>query len=280
MAGLDSLIGQPVADLFQQHEQSIVALRALLGNDDPVEDNLMLLRVLIQERGDVSIAEQRSKEGRKLRQKYASVLEMAHVGEHLPQEQKIRECLCFGRWTYPDTQAEHEFPPMTITRTGKSNAQALMQAVTVDELVEYFVWERSRCFADANNKTNATGSLVMMITVNDLEGASLITGREPKFFEAVKVASEIGACIFPLLSRKFVMVNAGRAMETLFKLAGLFLPQRVLDKVAVMTCEELVQACGIPPTSFPDFLGGSCPVPAGSPLTDVSNDDKDDWFKW
>merc|ERR1712151_731752 len=91
-------------------------------------------------------------------------------------------------------------------------------------------------------------------------------GREPKVFEAVKISSEVGAALFPLCTRKHVMVNSGVWIDTLYKLASHFMPQRVLDKVAFMSCEELVASCGIPAASLPEFLGGQCPVPADSPL--------------
>mmetsp|Transcript_52059 Transcript_52059/g.97708 ORF Transcript_52059/g.97708 Transcript_52059/m.97708 type:complete len:276 (+) Transcript_52059:110-937(+) len=263
---LDSLMGRSVAELLEEYAAPISALRAQLGETDTSEDDLMLMRFLIQEGGNVEVATQRAKEGRELRVKHAAVLEKARVGEHLPQEAVIRKFLCYGRWAYPNSEFEKECPPLIITRSGKSNGQALMQAVTVEELAEYFIWERRRCFDDVTRKCSEKGRLEMLITVNDLEGASLVTGREPKFFQAVKEASEAGASLFPLLSRKHVMVNSGRAIEVLFKLASSFMPQRVLNKVAFMTCDELVEACGIPRTGFPDFIGGTCSLPADSPL--------------
>lgn len=238
---LDSLMGRPVAELLNEYAESITALKALLGEMDPSEDDTILMRFIIQEGSKIEVAAARAREGRELRVKHAAVLEKARIGEHLPQEAEIRKFLCYGRWNYPNAESEYDCPPMIITRSGKSNGQALMQAVTVDELSEYFIWERQRCFDEVSRRCHETGRLVMMISVNDLEGASLITGREPKFFQAVKEASEAGACLFPLLTRKHVMVNSGRVIEALFKIASAFMPQRVLDKVAFMRCEELLQ---------------------------------------
>jgi hypothetical protein len=264
---LDTLAGQPLADLFNQYAQSISILRTLLGEEDPFEDDHILLRLLIQEHEKIDAAAAKAKEGRAFRRTYGHVLKKAKMGEHLPQEDKIRQHLCYGRWSYPDAESEKAYPPMLITRSGRSNANALMQVCSVEELVAYFIWERQRCFNDVIRASQETGKMVMMVGINDLDNASLITGREPKFFEAVKISSETGACLFPLLTRKHVMVNSGRFIEILFRMVSAFMPQRVLDKVAFMTCEELLTAAAIPPKSFPNFLGGSCAVPPNSPLS-------------
>mmetsp|Transcript_115905 Transcript_115905/g.259116 ORF Transcript_115905/g.259116 Transcript_115905/m.259116 type:complete len:123 (-) Transcript_115905:179-547(-) len=116
-------------------------------------------------------------------------------------------------------------------------------------------------------KSEGTDKLVLMLGINDLDKASLITGREPKFYEAVKMSSELGASLFPLLTRKHVMVNAGLMIDVLFKAVSIFMPQRVLDKVAFMSCSDLVSMSGIPPRNFPDFLGGTCKVAPDSPLS-------------
>merc|ERR1712151_1448202 len=100
-----------------------------------------------------------------------------------------------------------------------------MRACTVDEVVEYFLWERCRCFDDVVRRSAQSGRLVLMVSVNDLLNASLITGREPKFFEAVKISSETAAGIFPLLTRKHVMVNGGVVVDMLFRVASVFMPQ-------------------------------------------------------
>jgi hypothetical protein len=263
---LDILSGRAINELLAEYAQPITTIKSNLALDLVPADDVMVLRYLIQERDNVEDAEKRAREGHELRQKYASVLEKALKGEQLEQEARIRNHLCYGRWQYPSAESESEQPPMIITRSGKSNGQALMGAVTENELVEYFLWERQRCFDEVCKRGEATGQLVMMVGVNDLEGASLLTGREPKFFKAVKTSSEAGAAMFPLLTRKHVMVNGGRLMEILFSVASTFMPQRVLDKVAFMTCEQLVDAAGIPPADLPEFLGGKCPIPDNSPL--------------
>lgn len=265
-AGLDSLTGRSLVDLLKDNAEALASLRALIGECDPSEDEVMLLRFLLQAGGSVEVAGQRAKDGRELRKKYSGVIEKALRNECLPQEAKIRQFLCHGRWHYPHEESELQCPPIMITRSGLSNGQKLMQAVSEEELVEYFIWERRKCFEEVVQRSQEAGQLVMMISVNDLEGASLITGREPKFFQAVKVSSEAGSCLCPLLTRKHVMVNGGLVIDALFKIASVFMPQKALDKVAFMSCAELLQASGIPPDSFPDFLGGSCKLARDSPL--------------
>jgi hypothetical protein len=265
-AGLDSLSGRPLDDLLKEHAHALETLKNELGATEPCEDDIMLLRFLLQGGGDAALASQRAKEGRDLRIQYKDVIEKALRNEHLPQEPKIRPFLCHEWWRYPSTEDELRYPPMMMTRSGFSNGQKLMEVVSEQELVEYFIWERRRCFEEVVQKSQQTGQLIMMISLNDLEGASLITGREPKFFQAVKVSSEAGSCLCPLLTRKHVMVNAGLIIDALFRIASVFMPQRALDKVAFMKCTEFLEASGIPPEKFPDFLGGTCRLPRESPL--------------
>eukprot|EP00933_Yihiella_yeosuensis_P007223 TRINITY_DN112160_c0_g1_i1.p1 TRINITY_DN112160_c0_g1~~TRINITY_DN112160_c0_g1_i1.p1 ORF type:complete len:277 (-),score=65.48 TRINITY_DN112160_c0_g1_i1:63-893(-) len=266
MATLDRLAGASLDGLFAENKDAVEALRARLGTEDACETDQALLRFVIQENGSIDEAETKAKQGREHRKTYQRVLDMARKGEPLPQETKIRQHLCYGRWRYPDPESEKSLAPMLITRSGRCDGQALMQAVTVEELVEYFLWERQVCFDETTKASQDAGKLVLMIGVNDLDGASLVVGREKKFFEAVKIASETGACMFPLLTRKHVMVNAGMLIDALYRVVSVFMPQRVLDKVAFMTCEEFFLAAQIPADKFPDFLGGSCPVPPESHL--------------
>jgi len=253
-------------DLLKENAEALAALRGVIGECEPCEDEVMLLRYLLQAAGDINVAGERATSGRELRKKYSGVIEMATRDEHLPQEGRIRQFLCHGRWRYPSDESELRYPPMMITRSGLSNSQKLTEVVSEEELVEYFIWERRRCFEEVVKKSQETGQLVMMISVNDLEGASLITGREPKFFKAVKVSSEAGSCLCPLLTRKHVMVNAGVVIDALFRIASVFMPQRALDKVTFMSCAELFDLSGIASSDFPDFLGGSCRLSPDSPL--------------
>jgi len=265
-AGLDSLTGRSLDALLKENAEGLAALRGVIGACDPCEDEVMLLRYLLQAAGNVEQAGERAKSGRELRNKYSGVIEKAGRNEPLPQEAKIRQFLCHGRWRYPSAEAELQYPPMMITRSGLSNGQKLMEAVTEEELVEYLVWERCRCFKEVVQRSQDGGQLIMLISVNDLEGASLITGREPKFFQAVKVSSDVGSCLCPLLTRKHIMVNSGPVIDTLFRIVSVFMPKRALDKVAFMNCEEILQASGIPRDNFPDFIGGSCKLSQDSPL--------------
>lgn len=261
---VDSIAGRSLTELYKEHAAGLADFRTRLGPGD--EEDQVLLRLLLSEYGNVEAAEIKAKQAREDRLKYAKVLEKAKAGEHLPQESTIRQNLCFGRWEYPGST---DYPPLLITRSGLSNAKALMESVTVEQLVEYFLWERQRAYVEVCQASKAKDQLILMISVNDLDNASIITGREPLFFEAVKVSSETAAGLFPLLTRKHIMVNSGFLLDTLYYLVSSFLPQRVLDKVAFMSCSELTQTmtdAGVPSTSFPDFLGGSCSVPPNSPL--------------
>ncbi|CAE8636335.1 unnamed protein product [Polarella glacialis] len=268
---VDSIAGRSLSELFKEYAEAVADLRSRLSDAPAEETDQQLLRLVLADYGKVDVAEAKARQGRLDRKKYAPVLEKAKLGQRLPQESKVREHLCFGRWHYPGAQADAKnFPPLLVTRSGLCNAQALMASVTVEEIAEYFLWERQVAFIEVCKTSQETDKLVLMVSVNDLDGASIITGREPKFFEAVKLSSETSAGLFPLLTRKHVMVNSGFLLDTLYRVVSVIMPQRVLDKVAFMSCEEFIEAftsSGIPAASLPVFLGGSCAIPSESPLS-------------
>eukprot|EP00746_Dinoflagellata_sp_MGD_P115972 gnl/MRDRNA2_/MRDRNA2_51916_c0_seq1.p1 gnl/MRDRNA2_/MRDRNA2_51916_c0~~gnl/MRDRNA2_/MRDRNA2_51916_c0_seq1.p1 ORF type:complete len:278 (+),score=60.89 gnl/MRDRNA2_/MRDRNA2_51916_c0_seq1:58-891(+) len=264
----DAIAGHSLSELLAEYAQGIAALRSRLGSDHPEEDEQTLLRFIIADNGNVEKAVDKALQGRQDRMKYAEVLKKAKSGEHLPQEAKIRKHLCFGRWQYPCSKSavSVERPPLLITRSGHTNAKALMDSCTEDEVVEYFLWERQRAWDEVLLATKETGKLILMVSVNDLDGASLFTGRERRFFKAVGDSSKVGAGLFPLLTRKHVLVNGGKIIDILFSIVSMFMPQHVLDKVAFMNTTDFVSTFGVPSASIPDFIGGTCGVPADSPL--------------
>mmetsp|Transcript_113356 Transcript_113356/g.315573 ORF Transcript_113356/g.315573 Transcript_113356/m.315573 type:complete len:285 (+) Transcript_113356:76-930(+) len=264
----DKQAGRPIAELQQEFAEAMKELRRRLGGEMPFEDDQMLLRFLLQAYGSVDEAEAAALRGRQDRQTYAAVLEKARQNEALPQEMIIRDHLCFGRWQYPHTTGTVAagWPPLLVTRSGRSNPQACMEAVTEEQMVEYLLWVRTRVFLEAHGATEKTGKLLLMASVNDLADCPLLSSREPRFFSAVGKVSKLGEAISPFLGRKHIMVNSGMIVTALMAIAKLFVPQKVLDKVATMSCEELPDALGVPKESLPSFLGGSCQVPRDSPL--------------
>jgi len=262
----DSIAGRSIVELLQEHAGPVGELRAKLGSDDPNEEDQVLLRMVLASNGDVVKAEETALKGREDRIKYAEVLDKAKRGEELPQAFKIGQHLCFGRWEYPAEGGVKDQPPLMITRSGRTNPVSLMDGSSADEVAEFFLWHRQRCWDEVISESKNTGLLVLMVSVNDLEGASLIAGREKRFFEAIGKSSEVGAGLFPLLTKKHVMVNSGYFIEMLFSLVSVFMPQRVLDKVAFMTVQEFFDAFGVAKNNFPDFLGGSAALAPDSPL--------------
>lgn len=259
---LASVDGRPIPELLEEYSEELEELRRRLGEG---EEDLILLRLLIQAVGSVDDAEITALKGRADRQTYKAVLEKARRGEALPQEAKIRSHLCFGRWDYP-SGPRAGWPPLLLTRSGKCDLAAVMDSCTQEEMIEYILWTRERILMDVLHMTRESGRMILMASINDLTDASLFTSREPRFFEALGQVSTVGEGVSPLLGKKHIFVNAGIIFTAIFALASLILPQRVLDKVAFMTVEELREALRVPPEEFPDFLGGTCKVPRTSPL--------------
>jgi len=269
----DECSGRPVAEFLKELAEPLADLKQRLGDADPCEqDEQYLLRLLLACDGLSEQAEIAAKGARENRKLFAEVIEKARKHEPLPQEAIIREHICYGRWHYPASEVEQSkgaaelWPPILVTRSGHSNLAACMEKVSEEQVVEYLLWERLQIFEEAIEATRKTGRLMMMSSINDLAEASLLFSREPRFFSAVGKVSKIGLGLAPFLSRKHVMINSGVVFSALFAIAKLFMPQRVLDKVALVSPEQLPGLLSVPHAAMPEFLGGTCPVPQESSL--------------
>lgn len=264
--------GRLISELLAEHKDALAKLKAKLKEDSAVisaaeeEDDLILIRFLLQAGGDVDEAEATAKRGREDRLKYRTVLEAAGAGKPLFQDEKVRKKMKAGRWTYPDPKSEQALPPLLITRSGFSDLKGLMDECSHEEVTEWFLWNRARIFGDCIRRTKETGRLVCMVSVNDFANLSLLQGREPRLFKAVGESAKAGEGLFPLLGTKHVMVNTGMVFQALYAAASYFMSQKALDKVAVISSEELCDKIGAKASDFPDFLGGSCNVPIDSAL--------------
>lgn len=269
----DKCLGQPVAEFLADLAEPLADLRQRLGDTDPCEqEEQYLLRLLLANDGSSEQAEVVAKEARENRKLYAGIIEKARKREPLPQEATIRQHICYGRWHYPASEVEGSngaaelWPPILVTRSGHSNLAACMEKVSEEQVVEYLLWERLQIFEEAVEATRKTGRLMMMSSINDLAEASLLFSREPRFFKAVGTVSKVGGGLAPFLSRKHVMINSGIVFSALFAVAKLFMPAKVLDKVALVSPAELPGLLAVPAAAMPEFLGGTCPVPQESSL--------------
>jgi len=266
-------MGQPLAEFLAELAEPLADLRQRLGDADPCEqDEQYLLRLLLANDKVSEQAEVAAKEARENRKLYAGIIEKAQKREPLPQGAIIREHLCYGRWHYPASEVEQSngaaelWPPVLVTRSGHSNLAACMENVSEEQVVEWLLWERLQIFEEVVEATRKTGRLMMMSSINDLAEASLLFSREPRFFRAVGKVSKIGQGLAPFLSRKHVMINSGVVFTALFAIAKLFMPEKVLEKIALVSPQELPGLLSVPSAAMPEFLGGTCPVPQESPL--------------
>lgn len=266
MNTLDKNAGRLISELLEEYAKPMAELQERLGKDEEFEDEQVLLRLLLQSDGDLDDAEAIARKGREDRLTYAKVLDMAKQNERPPQEKEVRKYLCFGLWQYPESEESSKWPPLVVTRSGKCDARACMDNISEEDMLEFFLWFRAKEFQDIHRITRETGRLTVMASVNDLADASLISSREPRLFSVIGKVSKLGEGMLPLVSRKHIMVNCGFFLQTLMVIARLFMPQKVLDKVAMMQIEDLHEAVGVPVSSLPAFLGGTCKVPKESPL--------------
>uniref|UniRef100_A0A7S1FUN1 CRAL-TRIO domain-containing protein n=1 Tax=Corethron hystrix TaxID=216773 RepID=A0A7S1FUN1_9STRA len=105
-------------------------------------------------------------------------------------------------------------------RAGCIEDAALMDSVSNDEMVDFFLYVKEVHRIVADTQSLERGSLVKVVTVNDLYGVSLLSG-EKRFRDALSSSSKIGSSVFPELNSVTMLLNLPLLLNAI---VGLFKP--------------------------------------------------------
>ena len=114
-------------------------------------------------------------------------------------------------------------------RAGDIDDKALMSAVTVEELAEFFLYAKAINERACASLSKRTGALATVTTVNDLAGVDLL--GDASFRNALSAASKQGDAYFPGLSGPTVLLNLPRLLGALVKLFTPLFPESVRAKL-------------------------------------------------
>ena len=114
-------------------------------------------------------------------------------------------------------------------RAGDIDDKALMSAVTVDELADFFLYAKAINERACATISKQTGALATVTTVNDLAGVDLL--GDASFRNALSAASKKGDAFFPGLSGPTVLLNLPRLLGALVKLFTPLFPESVRAKL-------------------------------------------------
>ena len=115
-------------------------------------------------------------------------------------------------------------------RAGKIDDNGLMNAVTIDQMVDFFIYCKEVNSAVADMRSIETNSLLKLITCNDLCGVKL-TGGSKTFRKALSEASKHANTLYPSLNGRTLMLNLPSLLGALVKLFTPLLPKAVTARL-------------------------------------------------
>jgi hypothetical protein len=139
-------------------------------------------------------------------------------------------------------------------RAGRIRDSELMQAVTQDELIQFFVYVKHAQSIIANQRSVTQDRLVQVLTANDLSGVKLVGGGDgaAQFRQALSAASKITADLYPLTAGPTLLLNLPTLLQALVQLFRPLFPPSVQARL------QFVRGVIDPSWELPDItVGGS-----------------------
>jgi hypothetical protein len=115
-------------------------------------------------------------------------------------------------------------------RAGKIDDKALMSSVSVDEMVDFFLYTKEVNNRVADIRSKETDSLIKVITVNDLKGVKVIGGSKD-FRSSLSAATKKATELYPSLNGRSLLVNPPALLSALIKLFQPLFPKKVMDRI-------------------------------------------------
>mmetsp|Transcript_23746 Transcript_23746/g.50840 ORF Transcript_23746/g.50840 Transcript_23746/m.50840 type:complete len:168 (+) Transcript_23746:2-505(+) len=115
-------------------------------------------------------------------------------------------------------------------RAGKIDDKGLMSAVSVDQMVEFFLYCKEVNAAVADMRSLDADSLISVVTCNDLSGVKLVGGSSD-FRASLSAASKKANELYPSLNGRTLMLNLPSLLGPLVKVFKLLLPRAVTRRL-------------------------------------------------
>jgi len=115
-------------------------------------------------------------------------------------------------------------------RAGKIDDAGLMSTVTVDQMVDFFLYIKEVNAMVADLRSVQTNSLVKVVTCQDMNGLKLVGGSKD-FQKALSVASKKANDLYPSLNGRTLMLNLPPLVRPLVKIFKLLLPKAVTERL-------------------------------------------------
>jgi hypothetical protein len=235
-------VKEPVSLLLQKHVSEIARLKeetqAIIGDIDcaPYNNDVFYLRYAVDEKGVDTLKENlawRTGAGKEICEAATSAFAKATSGsekwDNGPARDSAPNANLINKYITPSTCLTTSSTAGDLVyciRAGFIDDVALMASVSVDEMVEFFLYCKELNSLVANDRSLDMDKLVYVITANDLGGLKLI-GGDATFRSALGVASKQANSLYPELNGPTLLLNLPRLVSALVKLFTPLFPPEV-----------------------------------------------------
>ncbi|KAL7460723.1 hypothetical protein ACHAXS_001165 [Conticribra weissflogii] len=115
-------------------------------------------------------------------------------------------------------------------RAGKIDDVSLMSQVSVDQMVDFFLYCKEVNAMVADMRSLQSDSVVQVITCNDLSGVKLIGGSK-EFRSSLSLASKKANELYPALNGRTLLLNLPKLLGALVKLFTPLFPEKVRERL-------------------------------------------------
>lgn len=117
-----------------------------------------------------------------------------------------------------------------IIRAGQIDDVSLMQAVSIEEMVQFFLYAKEINAMVANQRSLQKDKLLSIITANDLQGVKLI-GGSADFRQALSKSSKLANDLYPNTAGPTLLLNLPPLLSALVKLFTPLFPAAVNERL-------------------------------------------------
>lgn len=115
-------------------------------------------------------------------------------------------------------------------RAGAIDDNTLMSKVSIEQMVEFFLYAKEVNFQVANQRSLQTDALQCVLTANDLAGVKLVGGSKD-FRKALSESSTQANALYPATNGPTLLLNLPKILSALVKLFTPLFPPQVRERL-------------------------------------------------
>ena len=237
---------------------------AEVGASTPYDD-VWALRFCLSHQDDAE-AESCARRTLAWRAKKSEMLAHAAKGEPYPRFARLEKYVAADY--HGETLARG---PLYIIRAGISNPKAMMDDFSEEDVLDFMMYRKEIGFLKCDARTRSTRVLTKLVTVNDLNHVSLLSGPDKRFTAVLGKSSKLSEEYYPQLLDRAVLINVPYVFGAIWSLMKPLLSAKTRSKVAICGASDTrtgdVSKCPFAKLlnldTVPSFLGGRCKCKGG-----------------